>query len=504
MEEETMKKTATRILALFLMGLMLSSTVACGGNTPAITTDPSKGTDSTTKTTETDVVTEAIPGIWAPDDWNKLLGSGDYTCNILLGLTTLGRDEFKTESSATVFDAAVFRRTQQMMDLGVCMETEVHLTGGFSAYTRLNEQYTAGDTDYDFTIARSYDVAKLTTAGYLYDLNTLDNLDLSNPWWDETVTRDCTIGNSVYFTSGDISTLVNDFVCCIAVNKKLFSEVTGETTTTLYNTIGEGKWTLDVLDKYAKMLSEDLNNDEILDSRDKFGLAVWDSRVIAAIHGCGGKVVTINDKGELTLTLNTERNAQGVEKFLEMCMNPYVLNMSGMTGGKSWKTLFPDEQLMFSMSSFNSLSDYRNLENADYGILPQPKTFEDQDNYYSSIVSTHACFFAMPLMQENAERTAAIAEALGYLGQEYLTPAYYTKTLEGQYIRDNESADSIRICFDGKVVDLGDYFSIGTYYKQLAQLLDNRNPTGFASMYETYRKAAETALSSLNEQMQSH
>ena len=110
----------------------------------------------------------------------------------------------------------------------------------------------------------------------------------------------------------------------------------------------------------------------------------------------------------------------------------------------------------------------------------------------------------MPLMQENAERTAAIAEALGYLGQEYLTPAYYTKTLEGQYIRDNESADSIRICFDGKVVDLGDYFSIGTYYKQLAQLLDNRNPTGFASMYETYRKAAETALSSLNEQMQSH
>ncbi|MBQ7011128.1 MAG: hypothetical protein IJN63_05435 [Clostridia bacterium] len=490
-----------KALALCMAILMLASVFAlasCGEkNPPAVTTDGNvtDGPVDTTEPVTEPVTTVILPEVYEGADFE------DYTCSVLLGLTTLGRNEFITTDSSSVFSNAIYLRATKMEEeFGVLFETEEHFTGGFSANTKLGQEYAAGNTNYDFTIARSYDVSKLTVNGHLYDLMDLDHLDVSKPWWDQTVSKDSTISGSLYFTSGDISTLVNDFVCCIAFNKAMFKEYVGKDTQELYKLVENGEWTLDKLNEYSAFVSEDLNNDEILDSRDRYGLTVWDSRVIATVHGSGGKVVTLDDDGYLSLTLNTERNMTSVSNFIEICMHDYVLNMSKMTGGMDWKKIFINNQALFTMSSFNSLDYFRNLE-TDYGILPQPKSFADQEQYYSSIVSTHACFFAVPTLQEDAGRTGAIAELLGYLGSSTLTPAYYDKTLNGTHIRDEESAGSIEICFDTKVVDLGDYFSVGTYYTQLAGLLNNKQPDGFASMYEKFKKPAEANIKTINSQI---
>ena len=495
-----------RRLFAFAMSILLLLTsfafAACGEKPagPAVTTPSvTEGGDAGNDTTEAVVSTEPVTTAVLPEIYEGA-NFENYTATILLGLTTLGRNEFVTDDSSTVFSNAIYSRAQTMEDeYGVIFETEEHFTGGFSTNTTLTKDYKAGNMNYDFSIARILDSAQLTVNGYLYDLTELEHLDITKPWWDEKVVKDSTIGGSVFFASGDISTLVNDFVCCIAFNKEMFKQVTGKNTSELYSLVENGDWTLDKLGEYSALVSEDLNNDGIYDSRDKYGLTVWDSRVIATVHGAGGQVVTLKD-GELTLTLNTERNLTGVANFIEMSMNDWCLNMSGMTGGVDWKKIFINGQALFTMSSFNSLETFRNLE-TDYGILPQPKTFADQDNYFSSIVSTHASFFIVPAIQEDAGRTGAIAELLGYLGQSTVTPAYFEKTLNGTYIRDEESVISVGICFDNKVVDLGDYFSIGGYYSNLAGLLNNKRPDGFASMYQTNERGALAKIKSINSQV---
>jgi len=488
-----MKKTVTRFTIFLLILLTCFSTACAKPNNGK--QDTTAASTSTTAPDTTVLETEALPEVWENANFDG------YKCTILLGLTTLGRNEFITTDSTTVFGSAISKRNSILADnFGIIIETEEHFTGGFSANTVLAQQYASGDTDYDFSIARILDAAKLTVNGHLYDLKDLEHLDVSKPWWDQTVVNDSTVAGSLYFVSGDISTLVNDFVCCIAFDKETFKQVSGEESSMLYNAVEQGTWTIDMLNRYSSLVSEDLNNDNILDSRDRYGLTVWDSRVIATVHGAGGKVVTLNDNGEMELTLNTERNATAVEDFITMCMNQYCLNMVGMTGGVDWKTIFANGQALFTMASFNSLEYFRNLK-TDYGILPQPKSFADQESYHSSIVSTHACFLCVPLLQEDAGRTGAIIEILGYLGKDIITPAYYEKTLNGTFIRDDESAVSIDICFATKVVDLGDYFSIGGYYSSLAQLLNNKNATGFAAMYAAAEQNAKTSLASLNEQL---
>ena len=91
-----------------------------------------------------------------------------------------------------------------------------------------------------------------------------------------------------------------------------------------------------------------------------------------------------------------------------------------------------------------------------------------------------------------------MTEALAYYGKEIVTPAYYDVSLKGQTARDEQSSDMLDIIFDSYVFDIGYYYQIGPYNKQLIYALRafDRN---FASMYDSYKNPANALLSVINE-----
>ena len=103
----------------------------------------------------------------------------------------------------------------------------------------------------------------------------------------------------------------------------------------------------------------------------------------------------------------------------------------------------------------------------------------------------------MPLVQKNVDRTGVITEALAYYGKEIVTPAYYDVNLIGQSTRDEESAEMLDIIFGNRVYDIGYYYQIGPYNKQLILMLRDYQ-TNFTSMYDTYKNAAEITLGVIN------
>ena len=100
-------------------------------------------------------------------------------------------------------------------------------------------------------------------------------------------------------------------------------------------------------------------------------------------------------------------------------------------------------------------------------------------------------------MAKNPTRSSAVAEVLAHYGKEYLTPAYYEKTLYGQYVRDEESTEMLDIIFATRVFDVGIYYDIGTYRSQLTSLFVSRN--SLSSLYESYRSSAENKIATLNQ-----
>ncbi|MBQ2118038.1 MAG: hypothetical protein II192_03165, partial [Clostridia bacterium] len=61
---------------------------------------------------------------------------------------------------------------------------------GYSAVQMINKTQ---EPSYDACMIGTYDVAKLALPGYLYDLNSLDYVDLSRSWWDQKANEDLTI-----------------------------------------------------------------------------------------------------------------------------------------------------------------------------------------------------------------------------------------------------------------------------------------------------------------------
>ena len=86
-----MKKTNFKKSLAFLMGMLMLVSVfafaSCGEKTPAVT-DPAK-TDAPT-VTDAPVATEPVTTVILPEVYEGA-DFEDYTCSILLGLTTLGR-----------------------------------------------------------------------------------------------------------------------------------------------------------------------------------------------------------------------------------------------------------------------------------------------------------------------------------------------------------------------------------------------------------------------------
>ena len=135
---------------------------------------------------------------------------------------------------------------------------------------------------------------------------------------------------------------------------------------------------------------------------------------------------------------------------------------------------------------------------SDFGILPYPKLNTTQEEYYHTVAPYNSQFICVPLIQNDVERTGTITEALAYYGQKIVLPAYYDVTLIGQSARDEESEAMVEIILDPLVFDIGYYYQIGPYNKQLIIMIRNHD-RNFASMYDSYKNTATALLKVINE-----
>ena len=486
------KSMMKKIIAMMLAAIFVLSTAALLSSCNNGDGDQSAVTNSDTGANGEDVLPEVTDVNYNGYEFNILIANRS-------GKTP---NDFNGTDSSTVMGEAVYRRNMRMESkYGVKLAYEVDLGNSHQGYSKVETQYTAQTNSYDMGLINTYTAAPLTTAGFLYDLNTIPHLDLTKPWWDQTILEGVTISDSVYFMCGDISTTVNDYMYCTIFNKEMYEQYVTDGTD-VYQLVSDGKWTLDVLIRLSKLVCEDLNADDVMDCNDKFGLMTWYDECFASIQAAGGRIAKINEEGYVELTLNTERNFDVIRKYMELETAESTINFQDtagkMTGAVGWPAIFTQSQAMFFMTLLNEVSHFRDME-IDYGILPNPKYNEDQEDWYTTFSAGLAAFVCVPGYQENIDRTGTIIELLGYEAQDTITPAYFSKTLEGQHVRDDESIESLEIIFDNKFVDVGHYYRIGTLNTVLYNVAKSGSAGSFASKYEEVRSQAETDVKNINE-----
>ena len=480
-----MKKTLALLLALLTVG---ASFVACGDKTP----DAMTSGETTTAATEP-AVTEETPDLPDPASVDiagefNILVSGNYA-----------RNDFAAEGmDGTAVEQAIYRRNQVMKETwGVDIKNEDITRFGSAGgtgdgYTKIYTDYMAGDANYDAAMIGTYDVATLAYSGYIHDLCDIPHIDLTKSWWDKRANDSLAVRGVMFFTTGELTVSDNNVAFVILFNKDLRKAYDLDDP---YQLVYDGEWTLDTFGALCKTVTEDLDQSGTMDANDRFGLLVWDDSVVGIVNAAGQRCCTIAEDGTIGLTLYNETTLAALDKYFSIIYDTqYALTYQRekVDPLEMWQA----DKGLFWMNIMDRIPQLRGME-SDFGILPYPKYEATQADYGHLVSAWHAEFLCIPQNVNSLERSGYVTELLAYQGKKLLTPAYYEKTLVGQYTRDEESADMLDIIFATRVFDVGIYYNIGTYKNELGRLFVNRS--SIASIYETYRSNAEATIAAINE-----
>lgn len=489
-----------KILACLLACALLLPTFAACNN-------EQQPAETTAATVTTEATTTADPNAPELPDAEEIGDiSGDF--HILVAGNWEWNDFQSEGEEGSVVDTAIYRRNAYILDkydVNITNEDIVRYSssmGTGDGYVKIYREYMAGESTYDAAMIGTYDVATLAYNGYLADLNSIEYLDLTKPYWDQRANEDLSMNGKMYYTTGEISVMDNRSTYVLFFSKSMLNNYQLDDP---YELVRENKWTLEKFGTMVKSVGEDVDQNGIYDKNDTFGLLTPTDTHLAILSAAQERVCTINDDGQIELTFYDERIVNLYDKYLEIVGDHshtynYQYNyMTGATGLTSTNeeriAMFNSNQALFYSHTMFYMDYLRDLEN-DFGILPYPKFDAEQENYGNLVSAWHSQFVCVPTMVQEQERTGIILEELAYYGQQVLTPAYYEKTLVGQYTRDEESAEMLDIIFANLVYDVGIYYSIGTYKDQLASMV--RTGKSLTTIYETYKPSAETKIQRIN------
>ena len=353
----------------------------------------------------------------------------------------------------------------------------------------------AGDNAYDAAMLSGYAACALTTGGFLLDMNSMAPLDLTKPWWDQKANRDLTIKDKMFYTTGDISNVVNEATYTILFNKKLVQEYGLESP---YELVKRGEWTYDKLIEMGMQVSTDINGDGKFDFEDRYGAFIWDDTMMGVVNAIGEKCAKINGKGEIELTLLNERMLTTFDKYIRFALDKahaLMYQREDWSGDKT-NVMFENDQGLFYLQIMELVVRLRAME-LDFGVLPYPKFDAAQKDYYSTVSSWHSGFICVPKGQADISRTGAILEAMAAESMYTLKPAYYELALKGKLVRDADSEDMLDLIFDSKIYDAGWLYQIGGFNEEIMNLYRNRK-TDFVSMYEKREAKALKDIDKIN------
>ena len=90
--------------------------------------------------------------------------------------------------------------------------------------------------------------------------------------------------------------------------------------------------------------------------------------------------------------------------------------------------------------------------------------------------------------------TGHVLDCMGYYGQQIVTPAYIDTTVMGKALRDDDSAEMLKIILDGRTYDIANYYNWGNINTKVTTDLVSGNRTDFASTFATIEPNVAAAL----------
>ncbi len=476
-----------RILTLILAATMLA-TISCGSSS-----------GSTETTTSADTTAAEETGYPYPAE-----GLGGYSFRVLNYDDFFGCKITLDFESATgeVLDDAIYNRNRQVEEkLGITFE-EIQMTyPGWSQMSdiidRVMKSAMTDDDDFDAALLPITFKPAAITDGTLADLNELGTVDFESEWWDPSINESLVFDGKRYVASSSFNLLTFDLAWVLLFNENMMTDNSLEYP---YELVKSGEWTVDKFGEYVKGAAK-LNGADDYAWKDGspvvYGIAGHLDVPIGFINASGITYMK-KDGSDYKLELTNEKFVTLTEKLSSILNdkngNVWWGNGDVNTAG-SYLNLFNTDKALFLTCELKASSDFRNMKSS-YGLLPLPKYDESQSEYISPI-SNCAGFLAVPVSQDDMNRTGLILDALSYESHKMVLPTYYETHLSQKALRNEDSIEMLKIIRSTLMADLGNLLGItSTYANNIAYAIRQGGET-VASLAASSESAASSALANM-------
>ena len=499
-----MKKRFAIFIALLLAAsLPLSS---CGNQTQTESGTDTETTENT-GTAEEEQTAENDPATLdeLPTD-NK--DYQDYTSTILGHLYEAGsvawgvQDIAVDELTGERINDAVFERNNRIADrFGVTIAKNLETYPSDVAKKLIQ----SGDDAFDLLQTTVQNQASVALDGYLANMNDLPYVNFEKAWWDSSTMEGIRVGDKTFYALGD-SALNGKKASWLMLFNKTLTDKAG--IPNLYDTVREGKWTLDLLQTYAESIAVGVNGDgEMKWGEDVFGVGLQDESVSPLLIGTGAKLIELNPDGTYNYRLNSEQVVNAMERinsFMKKSNSNFVLNCNRYDGmANQWiefRKIFMADQMGFYILALSGVNLIAGDMQSDFGIIPVPKLNEAQDQYYSTFQYNNAHSLSVPKSAQDLTRTGLI-EALQMFSHDTVLPAYYDYTLTNRNARDTDSAEMLDLIFASRNFDISLAYNNKTGVLNFLQTNAVADSFDYASKEAANRQKVEMAVDEIIEKV---
>ena len=414
------------------------------------------------------------------------------------------RELVAEEENGEPINDAVYRRNSVIKEkYGI----EIDMITDTAEVTLLRKAVNAGDDIYDAAIIFNNNVPGAVTANLLTETSNLPYLDLGKPWWDPGV-NSMSVAKKQFLLAGDLLILDNEATNAIIFNKDLMANLGMELP---YNSVGEGKWTMDKMIEMTKGAEADLNGDGKMGYEDdRFGLITFND-TLQALLVAGGSALAEKDENDIPyMSFMTPVSLGIIDKAADLMFpksNPSVFNVQSVsagTGNVTWMRAYYDtfieDRALFMWIRMRVVEVFRGMD-SNFGILPMPKFSETQESHRSLVNPYTGVMMGVPKSSGDLERTSVILEALSAESKYTLRPAYYDIVLSRKFVRDEESEDMLDVIFSTQVYDIGGVYSFGSVFSDFCDLASKEN-RDIASYYDKKSAAMEKAIAKVVDQFE--
>jgi len=480
-------------LALLLALLTLTSVFASCSDNSGTSADTTAAAETTTaeETTTADPLDDELPEKNYEGYDFRFYVYGDFD-------KTYAPD---TETGDVVNDAVYQRNSTVEERFNITIST---VNSGETTYSKqtpaIEKLILAGDDSFDVAVNYCKQLTGQSLSGYFVNIHDIDVFNFDKPWWSKKLVEDLTYMDCMFVFSNNIA--YEEFAASkvFYFNKDTVNDLGIDDP---YQTVFDGKWTLDEFISITRDVYSDLNGDGQKGIEDSYGLLTTTS------HNTWQLALDIpvwqKNADSLVLVANSDKANTAYTKLYDFYYNSPGLYLWHSFGNadKPMRQMFVEGKGMFSFGLVGDSGVFYRDTDVDYGIVPFPKYDENQDGYRVFFGANSANAFAIPITASDLERTGIIIEAMSAEGYKSLIPAYYEVALKAKYLRDENSVKMLDLVTANRTISFSycydDYSKASVDFGMALAQGSDRHTESYATFYASRENIVNERLKVITE-----